>query len=176
MLAAKNSLMTDDARAVEAAFEAKMTALEEIQPFHNDRPMAEAGSESPDSFGAHDRTLSVPIPQTVRRRNKEHLAFIRTQPCLICAKQPTDPHHLSFAQPRALGRKVSDEYTVPLCRTHHREAHRSAPESAWWQARGIAPLAVAEALWRKGQSGSALAEACSPPTVARGPGIPVAEA
>ena len=77
------------------------------------------------------------------------------QPCLICAKQPSDPHHLSFAQPRALGRKVSDEYTVPLCRTHHREAHRSALESAWWQARGIAPLAVAEALWRRGQSGHA---------------------
>jgi hypothetical protein len=35
------------------------------------------------------------------------------------------PHHLRFAQPRALGRKASDEFTVPLCRVHHREVHRA---------------------------------------------------
>jgi len=29
-----------------------------------------------------------------------------------------------FAQKRALGRKVSDEFTVPLCQLHHRELRR----------------------------------------------------
>jgi hypothetical protein len=38
-------------------------------------------------------------------------------------EQPSDPHHLRFAQPRALGLKVSDEFTVPLCRDHHRQVH-----------------------------------------------------
>jgi hypothetical protein len=94
----------------------------------------------------------------VRHRNREHLKFVRMQPCLICAKQPSDPHHLPFAQPRALGRKVSDEYTVPLCRAHHREVHRAAKELPWWQSRGVAPLAVAETLWQKSQSGEALNE------------------
>ena len=40
----------------------------------------------------------------------------------------SDPHHLRFAQPRALGLKVSDEFTVPLCRGHHRELHRAGNE------------------------------------------------
>jgi hypothetical protein len=36
----------------------------------------------------------------------------------------SEAHHIRFAQPRALGRKVSEEYTVPICRLHHRELHR----------------------------------------------------
>ena len=35
---------------------------------------------------------------------------------------------MRLAQPRALGRKVSDEFT-PLCRVHHREVHRTVKES-----------------------------------------------
>ena len=42
------------------------------------------------------------------------------------AERPTEAHHIRFAQPRALGRKVSDEYTVPVCRLHHRELHATA--------------------------------------------------
>ena len=99
-----------------------------------------------------------PITKTVRHRNKEHLKFVRTQPCLVCGRQPSDPHHLRFAGPRALGRKVSDEFTVPLCRVHHREVHRTTKELTWWQALGIAPLEVAHGLWQKTQSGRALQE------------------
>ena len=58
------------------------------------------------------------------------------QPCLICGRRPADPHHLRFAQHRALGRKVSDEFTVPLCRGHHREVHRCGDEAAWWKKAG----------------------------------------
>ena len=56
-----------------------------------------------------------------RIRDKAHLKFVGSQPCLVCARSPADAHHLKFTQPRAMGRKVSDEFTVPLCRTHHRE-------------------------------------------------------
>jgi predicted phage-related endonuclease len=66
---------------------------------------------------------------------------------MICGRQPSDPHHLRFAQCRALGRKVSDEFTVPLCRTHHREIHRSDNEGSWWHNMGIDPLAAARGLW-----------------------------
>ena len=37
-------------------------------------------------------------------------------------------------QPRALGRKASDEFAVPLCRVHHRAVHRARDERAWWRA------------------------------------------
>ena len=69
------------------------------------------------------------------------------QPCLICGRRPSDAHHLRFAQRRALGRKVSDEFTVPLCRGHHREVHRCGDEAAWWIKAGIDPTIPARALW-----------------------------
>jgi hypothetical protein len=52
-------------------------------------------------------------------------------------------------QPRALGRKVSDEFVAPLCRTHHREVHRVGDERAWWKQAGVDPIKVARKLWRK---------------------------
>ena len=87
--------------------------------------------------------------KTIRLRDKEHRIFVSHQPCLVCGRAPTDPHHLRFAQPRALGRKVSDEFTVPVCRMHHREIHRHGDEAAWWKKAGIEPLSVALTLWRQ---------------------------
>ena len=43
--------------------------------------------------------------------------------------------------------KVSDEFTVPLCRGHHREVHRCGDEAAWWKKAGIDPSAAARMLW-----------------------------
>jgi hypothetical protein len=54
---------------------------------------------------------------------------------------------LRFAQVPALGRKVSDEFTVPLCRGHHREVHRCGDEAAWWHKTGIDPTTAARSLW-----------------------------
>jgi hypothetical protein len=54
---------------------------------------------------------------------------------------------LRFAPTRALGRKVSDEFTVPLCRGHHREVHRFGDEAAWWQKAELDPTVAARALW-----------------------------
>jgi len=82
-------------------------------------------------------------------RNKEHLRFVAQQPCLLCGRKPSDPHHLRFVQPRALGRKASDEFAVPLCRVHHREVHRAKDEKAWWQQARIEPLKVARKLWKE---------------------------
>ncbi len=87
-----------------------------------------------------------------RLRNKAHLRFVASQPCLICERSPSDAHHLRFAQPRAMGRKTSDEFTVPLCRVHHRENHRTGREEIWWQSKGIEPLSVATELWRVSRS------------------------
>jgi len=83
-----------------------------------------------------------------RNRDKAHLKFVAAQPCLLCQREPSDPHHLRFAQPRALGMKVSDEFTVPLCREHHRQLHHSGNENAWWHDMGIEPLEIAKTLWQ----------------------------
>jgi hypothetical protein len=46
-----------------------------------------------------------------------------------------------------MGRKVSDEFTVPLCRTHHRDNHSFGDEVAWWGRRAIDPIATSRMLW-----------------------------
>jgi hypothetical protein len=89
--------------------------------------------------------LSFPEPRRVRDR--DHVRYVAQQSCLLCGRRPCDAHHLRFAQSRALGRKVSDEFTVPLCRGHHRELHRHGDEAAWWSKAAIDPLAAARALW-----------------------------
>jgi DNA recombination protein Rad52 len=93
----------------------------------------------------------VPITKTLRRRSLPHLRYVMAQPCLLCARTPSDAHHLRFTQPRAMGRKVSDEYTVPLCRTHHRQLHHSGDEVGWWMAMEIDPLPIAQDLWQESQ-------------------------
>ena len=90
-----------------------------------------------------------------RLRDKAHLKFVALQPCLICGRQPSDPHHLRFAQPRAIGLKVSDEFTVPLCRGHHRQLHQAGNEEAWWAARNIGVLTIATDLWAQTRPKSA---------------------
>ncbi len=89
------------------------------------------------------------IAEPKRLRDKAHLKFVASQPCLVCGRQPSDPHHLRFAQPRAIGMKVSDEFTVPLCRGHHRQLHQAGNELAWWKGLKIEPLVVAKELWEQ---------------------------
>jgi DNA recombination protein Rad52 len=91
---------------------------------------------------------ALALAEPRRLRNSAHLAFVASRPCLICGRNRAHAHHLKFAQPTALGRKVSDEFTVPLCAVHHRELHHHGDERVWWAARGIDALSIAEELWR----------------------------
>jgi hypothetical protein len=95
-----------------------------------------------------DKSL-LTIAEPKRLRDKAHLRFVASQPCLVCGRQPSDPHHLRFAQPRALGLKVSDEFTVPLCRGHHRQLHQAGNEVAWWDNLKINALEIAKGLWEQ---------------------------
>jgi ERF superfamily len=160
ILPAKNSLNIADARQLENAFQARLAALE---------PAADNGQPSPfGSMRKHATSLARKGPESTRTstietadtsglvhleprrvRDREHVKFVAGHPCLICGRRPADPHHLRFAESRALGRKVSDEFAVPLCRGHHRELHRCGDEAAWWAKLGIDPLGVANALWRE---------------------------
>jgi hypothetical protein len=89
------------------------------------------------------------FPEIQRVRDKEHLRYVAAQPCLLCSATPSDAHHVRFAQPWAMSRKVGDDFTVPLCRKHHRDLHDSGNESAWWHAMGIEPLEIARGLWNE---------------------------
>jgi hypothetical protein len=115
------------------------------------QPAAQPHSEVPSVNNAvlwHVDKSTLPLSEPRRYRDRAHLKFVASQPCLRCERQPAEPHHLRFVQPRALGRKVSDEFVVPLCRTHHREVHRHGDEAAWWKSAGIDPVAVAHSLWQ----------------------------
>jgi hypothetical protein len=105
--------------------------------------------------GIHDDpALAAAKPR--RHRSKEHLRFVARQACVVCGRKHSDPHHLSFMQPRAMGRKVSDEYVVPLCRIHHRAVHRVSDEQVWWTQQGIDPVVVARNLWSSTRLGETI--------------------
>jgi ERF superfamily len=160
-LPAKNMLTAADAKLVEDAFEQKLSQLSALPggtvelPITGVLPASVEGSQGIDTGntvnelqpkGIDKSVLAVSAPR--RYRNKEHLRYVSLQPCLLCARKPSDAHHLRFVQPRALGRKASDEFAVPLCRIHHRAAHRASDERAWWKAAGIDPLKIARKLWK----------------------------
>ena len=111
--------------------------------------------------GPIDKSL-LTIAEPKRLRDKAHLRFVASQPCLVCGRQPSDPHHLRFAQPRALGLKVSDEFTVPLCRGHHQQLHQAGDEVAWWENLKINALEIAKELWEQTHPKSAAAETSQP--------------
>jgi hypothetical protein len=109
-------------------------------------PLAPAAAETlPGLIDKSELTFGEPK----RLRDKAHLKFVASQPCLVCGRQPCDPHHLRFAQPRAMGLKVSDEFTVPLCRGHHRQLHQAGNEIAWWDDLQVNALEIARGLWEK---------------------------
>lgn len=155
----KNKLQNEDAQAVEAAYRAKLDTIEAYV----------AGPETPTSIStaaasspALEQTV-VQLPKTQRRRSKAHLAFVAAQPCLVCQRTPSDAHHLKFAQPHAMGRKVSDEFTVPLCRDHHLELHAHGNELSWWANAGVAPLERARELWNASLSNKDQVDPFLPP-------------
>ena len=110
--------------------------------------MRAKGNDDLDQAEGIDKSVLV-IATPRRYRNREHLRHVARQVCLICGRKQSDPHHLRYLQPRALGRKASDEFAVPLCRSHHRAVHRAGDEQAWWTAAGIDPVKVARQLWRQ---------------------------
>jgi hypothetical protein len=103
----------------------------------------------PDPVPARIDKSQLAIAEPKRLRDKAHLKFVASQPCLICGRQPSDPHYLRFAQPRGIGLKVSDEFTVPLCRGHHRQLHQAGNEVTWWENLHIDAIAIAKDLWKQ---------------------------
>jgi hypothetical protein len=145
ILPSKNRLSAEDAVALENAFSTRLGQLEK----------GETSSEAPDvnrninisgQVGSTEPQVTV-ISKPIRERDREHLRFVASQPCLVCGRVPSDAHHVKFAEQRAMGRKVSDKFAVPVCRVHHRDLHRRGDERTWWAEHEIDPLIVAANLW-----------------------------
>src|SRR5262249_13625170 len=161
-LSAKNTLTAEDARIVEEEFQTRLSSIGDGEgPSEASNPVSvrnvmpagrpDAGDSQKTSkvSGKPPRKSAVrALGKTVRVRDKEHRKFVSRQPCLVCGRTPSDPHHLTFMQSRALGHSVSDEFTVPVCRIHHRELHRLGDEVAWWGKLSIDPVPVALKLWQ----------------------------
>ncbi|MGA7789899.1 MAG: ERF family protein [Xanthobacteraceae bacterium] len=162
----KNKLNAADAKHIEVSFRTKLLSF---AAHHSDglrdggggststaevASAAAASGVETDAPSARQQSRGKPIdkavlthPEPRRVRDREHVRFVAQQACLLCGRQPSDAHHLRFAQSRALSRKASDEFTVPLCRGHHRELHRHGDEAAWWSKAAIDPLVQARILW-----------------------------
>lgn len=68
------------------------------------------------------------MPKPRRIEDKEHLDWVRSQPCCMCARpSPSDPHHV-----RTRGAGGSDYYSIPLCRRCHTEAHLEISKDEYW--------------------------------------------
>jgi len=151
VLGKKNTLVEADAIRVEQAFQVRLAVVsarplgENPPPDQPARPQPRRGKRRQSTVDKSVLALSAPR----RIRDREHVKSVAKLPCLVCGRTPADAHHLRFAQSPALGRKVSDEFTVPLCRGHHREVHHCGDEAAWWQRTGIDPTVSARALWLK---------------------------
>jgi hypothetical protein len=136
--AAKNTLTESDSREVESAYKALLDkSLHQSLREATAARLAAGPSDKSEavSEAIHEEAVTTPLVQSrivkpVRRRNKAHRIFVASHPCLICQRTPCDAHHIKFAQPKAMGRKVSDEFTVPLCRDHHRQLHSQGDEQS----------------------------------------------
>jgi hypothetical protein len=148
VLPLKNQLSTEDAQVVEAAFAAKLTQLENAAATAGAARQANGHDLGRERARASPETVTA-IGKPIRERDRDHLRFVAAQPCIVCGRTPSDPHHIKFAEQRAMARKVSDRFTVPICRLHHRELHRRGDERAWWQKQGIDPLGAAATLWAR---------------------------
>ncbi len=164
-LVEKDRLVTADAQRIEETFAERLAAL--APSTNKAAPMGKftvrSGGSEHLNQGARDnrprpdrkkrsKTVDKSVlafPEPRRIRDRDHVRFVAKQPCLVCGRQPSDAHHVRFAQSPALARKVSDEFTVPLCRGHHREVHRCGDEPVWWLKVRINPMVKARALWLK---------------------------
>ena len=139
----KNTLTQEDSRAVELAYLARFGQFSEQESSLQIHP------EGPAERSNGRLDVGGPLAKHGRKRSKGHLIFVASQPCLICKATPCDAHHVKIARPRSLGRKVSDEFTVPLCRAHHQELHRHGNERTWWANWQLEPIPIAKSLWEK---------------------------
>lgn len=88
-------------------------------------------------------------------KDRRHLAFIASLPCVICGTHPVECAHIRFGDAesgkmQALAKKPSDHWVLPLCPNCHRtgpEAQHSQSERWFWERHRINPVKLAKLLF-----------------------------
>jgi hypothetical protein len=91
-------------------------------------------------------------PVKARAKDDDHLAFLRTLPCVVTGSSPVEAAHIRYGSKiwgkpiSGIGTKPDDRWCLPLSPDKHREQH-SGSEAAFWKAHGIEPLVTAARLY-----------------------------
>jgi hypothetical protein len=72
-----------------------------------------------------------PQPKLPRIEDPQHLAFIRTLPCVKCNAKPCEAAHIRRGTDGGTGRKPSDKWAVPLCHACHALQHQKGEKFFW---------------------------------------------
>ena len=79
-------------------------------------------------------------------RSNKYLIWVSERPCLLCMSEPCQAHHITTAELRGMGQRVSDNFTIPLCYSHHHQLHMTG-EKSFWQKLDINPKYYSELLF-----------------------------
>jgi hypothetical protein len=111
-LPAKNQLSATDAQRVEGAFAAKLAVIQAQSAKTSDALSEQSLAEQTSAATRINKSMLV-FPEPRRVRDRDHIRHVIKQPCLVCGRRPSDPHHLRFAQSRALGRIIPSTSLFP---------------------------------------------------------------
>ena len=84
----------------------------------------------------------------MRFRSNKYIKSLHGKPCLVCGFA-SEAHHVTYAEPNAMGMKVGDNWCVPLCHAHHMELHNFGDERLWWAMQGVDPIEHATKLFKE---------------------------
>lgn len=65
-------------------------------------------------------------PKWNKHKDPDYIAWIKSQRCVVCAREKPDPHHVERA-------RRNDYMAIPLCRKHHTELHALENKPGEWE-------------------------------------------
>ena len=116
----KNQLSAPAAQALEDAFAARLVQFGEAGA-HPEKGEPNGQDRLPSGRPYRSETVTI-IGKPVRERDRNHLRFVASQPCLVCGRSPCDAHHIKYW---SKGGDTSVDNAVLLCRHHHTLIHQS---------------------------------------------------
>ena len=153
-LSLKNTLTSDDAQQVEANFVANIAAFSHDKASTELRKCADGEAKPQDSETEPSKpeeegvsTGNRVMAKTIRLRDKDHRKYVSHEPCVVRGRRPAE-RIIFVLHSHARWHASSDEFTVPVCRIHHRELHRYGDEAKWWKGVNIDPVPIALMLWQ----------------------------
>jgi len=80
--------------------------------------------------------MNLLIPKTEYIRDKKHLKFVASLPCILCMRKDVQAAHIRSGNGAGMGLKSGDNFTVPLCISCHKHQHNVGNEKSFWRSFG----------------------------------------